>query len=85
MLMVLSSIADGSETIWSDGKANIQLIGPKLSGATEDIVPACPLYVAVLQLALWARFGTGIMSPGIAAISGDIAIALASLPSPKSI
>ena len=32
-------IVIGKETIWSDGMPQIQLIGPKLSGQAQDIVP----------------------------------------------
>ena len=32
-------IAIGMETIWSNGLPQIQLIGPKLSGQAQDIVP----------------------------------------------
>jgi hypothetical protein len=39
LFIFLAYPAIGSETIWSDGKPNICLIGPKLSGASQDIVP----------------------------------------------
>ena len=38
-LLSLSSVAVGDETIWKDGRARIQLIGPKISGVTQGIVP----------------------------------------------
>lgn len=35
----LASSAIGGETIWSEGKPSVCLIGPKLTGAAQDIVP----------------------------------------------